>query len=222
MYLEMSRYWIHNYEFTALQIKLTMSKYKIESTTLLHGCATCIETIPQTDRLVWNTHGGLRIHCLFQKSIKRMVMVYGFLRCDVRAPNGTLVVLYSKFYFVQAKVIFLNKNEFRLTKFITYYKFCVTKVNYVSQNWILWDKFNFVSQKSILCDKSLFCVTKLNFVRKLVYKLILWICKFEIEFFFSVSLYLYPTGSKSQDFCDLIVRATKSSWDSRCKETKYL
>ena len=41
-------------------------------------------------------------------------------------------------------------------------------------------------------------------------------------FFFSISLYLYPTGSNSQDFCDSFVWASKPSWDSTYKQTKQI
>ena len=46
--------------------------------------------------------------------------------------------------------------------------------------------------------------------------------KYILEFFFSISLYLYPTGSKSWDFCDSIVCVSKPTWDSMCKQTKHI
>ena len=76
------------------------------------------------------------------------------------------------------KWILFNKNEFWLTKFLTYYKFSI--LYHKSQFCVT--KVNFVRQKSSLCHKSQFCVTELNFSQKTILRHKIQFCETKWNF----------------------------------------
>ena len=104
--------------------------------------------------------------------------------CSYGAPNGTWSfwsqnqLCVHKIEFRHNKIILSYKTmlhrlvlwslHFVMTKFIFFLdkkQFCVTKVNSMSQQSIMCHKIQF-------CETSLFCVIKVNFVRKLVYRIL--------------------------------------------------
>ena len=119
----------------------------------------------------------------------------------LRAPNGTLVVLY-KIQFCHNKIIFVMTKKVNFFQKVFKYKLiCIQNwlllpdMEIKTQKSIVWDKIhfcqlcqlcltkvNFVSQKSILSHKSQFCVTKVDFECRLVHRIQTKLVSYKFDF----------------------------------------